>query len=176
MLNNVYSHFQGCNLIVNTALRIPIISNNFFWVQAVWWSEGQRDRAVPWLDKCTHKFKLPAAHQIFTLCRNSSELNIKLSATAICLPTSSCARTLMKNAHIESAHTFRMLFKNMNKYLWTIFTSKICENLLFNNISHYLQERDDLSTQEISVIVVEDGWSLTGGSLLGSANLTCANN
>lgn len=158
---------------MTAALCIVVISNNFFWVQAVWWSKRQRDRAVPWLDKCTRKVKLLTAHQIFTLCRNSSELNIKLPATATCLPTSSCARILMKNAHIESAHTFTMLFKNMNKYLWTIFTSKICENLLSNSISHYSQERDDLSTQAIPVILVEDGWSLTGGSVLDPANLMC---
>jgi len=51
------------HLIVNTSIFIPVISNNFFCVQAFWWSEGQQDRAVPSLDKCTHKVKLFAAHQ-----------------------------------------------------------------------------------------------------------------
>lgn len=42
---------------------------------------------------------------------------------------------------------------------------------IFNSITHYAHEGDDLSTEVVPIIVVEDRGKLTEGSVLFSGNL-----
>lgn len=42
---------------------------------------------------------------------------------------------------------------------------------IFNSITYYSHERENLSTEVVPIIVVEDGGNLTEGSVLYSDNL-----